>query len=529
VWKVLEADDNNNFAVAVPLCVRSSFRSAPQTCKANEHALVMFRPGLLRTYPSTGHVYNNNYTIIPLTRGPKWITDPELYNAPIAAVFRVTALLEAELGLFQLLLGSWMSTLTELPLQSYTIVPTPIGYKTTRYVLGAKGKWRNWIREVAFMVVVHGGEHLEERVAIVRKALQLDGGALSKPKMIGCFHTIVVPNLRVIKDCPAMDPLSNVFDYMGQITITGLRRDLTILEIMVKFVGSGIINPRGITGICISRGNGKAVPFNGEILTEDVLHLMGTNLIRVNINPAAFTFSEVALSSVSLRTNLKVGNDYRDSKRQEHGAALSAWNAKPAVKGSVLSQTTMAHTQGNMVVRVESSDISNQQVELFQRTMSEVALMREELRASNELNKALQAAAVLRELARDEAAAARDEANETAKALRREEKIKIRQEKAAKQVADALLLREEAAADKAEGLRLAGEVKAAEDARHERERSEDLEREEEGRRRAEQRRAREAASSKEDAMRAMAEREDCEQAKHEKERKEDLERERETI
>ena len=129
----------------------------------------------------------------------------------------------------------------------------------------------------------------------------------------------------------------------------------------------------------------------------------------------------------------------------------------------------MAHTQGNMVVRVEPSDIGNQQIELFQRTMSEVALMREELRATNELNKALQAAAVLRELARDEAAAARDEANEMAKALRREEKIKLRQEKAAKQVADALLLRETAEADKAEELRLIGVVKATEDARHERE------------------------------------------------------------
>ena len=101
-WKVLEADDNNNFAVAVPLCVQSSFRSAPRTCKVNEHALVMYRPGLLRTYP-TGHSYTNNYTIIPLTKGPRWVTDSELYDAPIAAVFRVTALLEAELGLFQLL------------------------------------------------------------------------------------------------------------------------------------------------------------------------------------------------------------------------------------------------------------------------------------------------------------------------------------------------------------------------------------------------------------------------------------------
>ena len=122
-----------------------------------------------------------------------------------------------------------------------------------------------------------------------------------------------------------------------------------------------------------------------------------------------------------------------------------------------------------MVVRVEPSDTNNQQVELFQRAMSEVALMREELRATNELNKAFQAAAILRELARDEAAAARDEANEMANALRREEKIKLRQEKAAKQEADALLLREMAAADKAEGLRLVGEAKATEDARHERE------------------------------------------------------------
>ena len=42
---------------------------------------------------------------------------------------------------------------------------------------------------------------------------------------------------------------------------------------------------------------------------------------------------------------------------------------------------------------------------------------------------------------------------------------------------------------------------------------------------AEQRREKEAASNKEDAMRAMVEREVCEQAKHERERKEDLERE----
>ena len=69
------------------------------------------------------------------------------------------------------------------------------------------------------------------------------------------------------------------------------------------------------------------MPHTNEILSEDALKLMGTSLIKVNINPGAHTFEEIALSNTSLRVNTKVGQAYRASKRQEHGNALAAWRA----------------------------------------------------------------------------------------------------------------------------------------------------------------------------------------------------------
>jgi hypothetical protein len=328
-WKVLESPESNHFAVAVPLTTVSIFRCAPKTGEPRDHPLVMQRSGKLHSF-TNGKVYSNVYTIIPLIKGTQWFVNPNLYNAEVAAVFRVVLQYEAELGLFQLMLTGWLSTLEGpvLAPHSYTVIPMPIGFRTDRYVHG--DHTRNWMREVVFLVVVHGADGQKARMDKIRTELHLwdDKGQLTtKQKMLGCFHTMVVPDLQTIKNCVAMDPLSSVFDYMGQITITGMIKNLAVHTLMNKFWGSGIINPCGVTGACISRGNGKAMPHTNEIPTEDALHLMGTSLIKVNINPGAHTFMEIALSSSSLRVNAKVGQAYRASKRQEHGNALAAWRA----------------------------------------------------------------------------------------------------------------------------------------------------------------------------------------------------------
>ena len=93
----------------------------------------MQRSGKLHSF-ANGKVYSNVYTITPLVKGTQWFVNPNLYNAEVAAVFRVLTQYEAELGLFQLRLKGWLSTLEGpvLTPHSYTVIPIPIGFKTDR-------------------------------------------------------------------------------------------------------------------------------------------------------------------------------------------------------------------------------------------------------------------------------------------------------------------------------------------------------------------------------------------------------------
>ena len=97
---------------------------------------------------------------------------------------------------------------------------------------------------------------------------------------------------------------------------------------MLKFYGCGMINPGSVTGICISRGNGSIAPHTNAIRHQDVLHLMGKNVMRTSINPAARVFATISQGVRTLKGNLKADKDFRESKKQEeHGAALAAWKA----------------------------------------------------------------------------------------------------------------------------------------------------------------------------------------------------------
>jgi hypothetical protein len=489
-WKVFESPENNHFAVAVPLTNVSIFRCTPKTGELRDHPLVMQRSGKLHSY-ANGKAYSNVYTITPLIKGTQWFTNPNLYNAEVAAVFRVVAQYEAELGLFQLMLTGWLSTLEGLVLtpHSYTVIPMPIGFKTDRYLHG--DHTRNWMREVVFLVVVHGADGQKARMDKIRTELHLwdDKGLLTtRQKMLGCFHTVVVPNLQTIKNCVAMDPLSNVFDYMGQITITGMIKNLAGYTLMNKFWGSGIINPRGVTGACISRGNGKAMPHTNEILTEDALHLMGTSLIKVNINPGAHTFEEIALSNTSLRVNTKVGQAYRASKRQEHGNALAAWRA--ARQAHAGGGIVMFGAEERFEVGAMANSAINEQVSMLvarelQPQLAELKRLGDALREASAQAADNEAARRLREEERDALAESnekerrqREESERADRTTRREEKEKARQEEAARRSEAELV--ESAARAEREGklLRLDEERQLNDEARHDRERLEDLAREE---------------------------------------------------
>ena len=59
--------------------------------------------------------------------------------------------------------------------------------------------------------------------------------------MIGCFRTLVAPNLTELKNCMPINPLSSVFDYVGMILISGIARNLTMETILTKFLGAGEI------------------------------------------------------------------------------------------------------------------------------------------------------------------------------------------------------------------------------------------------------------------------------------------------
>ena len=226
-----------------------------------------------------------------------------------------------------------------------------------------------------------------------------------------------------------------------------------------------------------------------------------------------------------------MGNELRDAKRQEHGAALTEWGAKAYGResGALISRPTAP--SGGTIGRSMENTHGEQQIILFQQTLGTIALLREELRASREvateLARAAEAATIEREAARDKAMADREEANDKAKTIRREEKIKLRQERAVKQETEALLLKDMMARDKEEERRASEERKSNEDARHNKERMEDLERQEGFHRAAAQQRREAIAADRAEVLRVVEDRKANEEARHDKERKEDLEREAE--
>ena len=148
--------------------------------------------------------------------------------------------------------------------------------------------------------------------------------------MVGSFHTLVVPDLLTLSKGMPIDPLSSYFDFMGQISISGIFRNISMETLLSKFWGAGNINVEGITGAFVSRGHGKATQPKNQIQTEDVLFIMGTNLLKSPINPSNSLFFEIAESDNSLYLSHNVGNFYRNKKRQEHGEAMAAHRAAKA-------------------------------------------------------------------------------------------------------------------------------------------------------------------------------------------------------
>ena len=339
------------------------------------------------------------------------------------------------------------------------------------------------MRETVFVIAVHRGVAHEERVAKIRAELLLernsDGQFIARQKMVGCFYAVVVPEYRMIKECPAMDPLGLVFDHVGQIDISGLAKNLSIKELMVKFYGCGMINPGAITGICIPRGNGSIAPHTNAIQHQDVLHLMGKNVMRTSINPAARVFATISQGVRTLKGNLKAGKDYRESKRQEHGAALASWKAARGTNGggmmAVVPHAPLVAAEGGAMVH-GGRQYEAQIVTLMQQYSSDLASLRGELRAATAASAASFAAA---EALREEAAEAEN--------TRREEKHKMKQAiREQKDKAEEERVQREAA-EKVEVLRLSQEEKAADSSRREKERAEDASDKAEGTRLAEER------------------------------------------
>ena len=145
----------------------------PRTQVKNEHPMVMHSAGVIRNYTSE-KVYSNNFVIIPILRGPAWETKEELYNPLVVAVFRVITQHEEEIALFVVMVNSSLHALEGLPLHSYTVVPMPVGFKTSRYIHGDGA--RNYMKEVVFVVAVHTTEGHKERANIIRNELQLVEG-----------------------------------------------------------------------------------------------------------------------------------------------------------------------------------------------------------------------------------------------------------------------------------------------------------------------------------------------------------------
>ena len=189
---------------------------------------------------------------------------------------------------------------------------------------------------------------------------------------------------------------------------------------------------------------------------------MGKNVMRTSINPAARVFATISQGPRTLKGNLKAGKDFRETKRQEHGAALAAWKA---ARGANVGGTTVALSHSASLVAEEEvmvqggSQHEAQIMLLMQQYNSDLTSLRDELRAATAASAASFAAA---EAMREEAAEAEN--------TRREERYKMKQasrEQSAK-AEDERARRK--AAENAEALRLSQEEKAADLSRRARER-----------------------------------------------------------
>jgi hypothetical protein len=185
---------------------------------------------------------------------------------------------------------------------------------------------------------------------------------------------------------------------------------------------------------------------------------MGKNVMRTSINPAARVFATISQGARTLKGNLKAGKDFKESKRQEHGAALTAWKAARGanVGGAMAVLSRSASTVAEIVQG--GSQQEAQIMLLMQQYNSDLTSLRDELRAATAASAASFAAA---EAMREEAAEAEN--------TRREERYKMKQasrEQSAK-AEDERARRE--AAENAEALRLSQEEKAADLSRRARE------------------------------------------------------------
>jgi hypothetical protein len=293
--------------------------------------------------------------------------------------------------------------------------------------------------------------------------------------MLGCFFAVVVPEYQMIKDCPAMNPLSMVFDHVGQIDISGLAKNLSLAELVLKFYGCGVINPGCITGICITRGNGSVAPHSNSVQHQDVLHLMGKNVMRVSINPAARVFDSISHGSRTLKCNLRPGRDFKESKRQEHGAALTAWKA--ARIGNVSALTVALPRSVEMVPAAlplqGGSAHDMQMMVLMQQYSNEIASLRNEIRAAAVASAASIAAAAAASMASFAEAAATAETAAEADTLRRGEILKAKQARRERLASEEAGRAAKEDAEKEEALRLHNEREAEEERRRKRERAED--------------------------------------------------------